>query len=130
MSHRNSLGKILYVDDEPDILEIVKLALERIGGFEVEVSANGKEALERISEVSPDLILMDVMMPGMDGPTTLAEMRRNPQCKHIPVIFITAKVQSLEIGQLRQLGALDVIAKPFDPIELSSQIEAIWRKAS
>ena len=128
MSNDRSLQKILYVDDEPDISEIVKLSLERLGGFTVEVCYNGKEALKKIAEVMPDMLLMDVMMPEMDGPTALREIRRDDRYNHIPVVFVTAKVQPYEIEQFRQLGAEDVIAKPFDPMELSKQIELIWKR--
>lgn len=121
------LKKILYVDDEPDISEIVKLSLERLGGLDVEVAYNGKEALDKISDVMPDMLLLDVMMPEMDGPTTLRELRKDERYNHIPVVFVTAKVQPYEIDHFRQLGAADVIAKPFDPLELSSQIKTIWQ---
>lgn len=130
MANDKPLQKILYVDDEPDISEIVKLSLERLGGFDVAVCYNGKEALTKIAEIMPDMLLMDVMMPEMDGPTALREIRKDERYKHIPIVFVTAKVQPYEIEHFRQLGAADVIAKPFDPMELSKQIEEIWRKSN
>lgn len=127
MADSGGLKKILYVDDEPDISEIVKLSLERLGGYEVSVCANGKQALEMAPGFAPDMILLDVMMPEMDGPTALQELRKQEQFKEVPIVFVTAKVQPYEIEHFHEIGAADVIAKPFDPITLSDQIEAIWQ---
>ncbi len=121
-----SLTRILLVEDEPDIQVIARLALERIGGFRVHVCSNGHEALEQAQDYMPDLILLDVMMPGMDGPTTLGELRQMPAIAAVPVIFMTAKVQPHEVQEYKALGALDVISKPFDPLTLSSTIKNIW----
>src|SRR6185295_14804561 len=112
----SQLQRILYVEDEPDIREVAKLALEVVGGFTVELCASGEEALASLSRFAPDLILLDVMMPGMDGPTTLQALRSVPRAQHIPAIFMTAKIQPQEILQLKHIGALDVIPKPFDPM--------------
>ena len=120
------LQRILYIEDEPDIREIAKIALESVGGFTVEVCASGGEALDAASVFAPDLILLDVMMPGMDGPTTLKTLRTLEQTEETPVIFMTAKAQSHEIERFRNLGALDVITKPFDPMTLSDVIRGIW----
>lgn len=120
------LNKILHVEDEPDIQEIARLALETIGGFTVETCSSGQEALEGVSAFRPDLILLDVMMSGMDGPTTLGELRKLPETAKTPIIFMTAKVQSGEIDQFKGMGAIDVIAKPFDPTTLSDQIREIF----
>lgn len=120
------LNKVLYVEDEPDIHEIVKLALERLGGYQVSVCDNGNDALAMVGDFQPDLILLDVMMPGMDGPTTLAELRKINEFKDCPIVFMTAKVQANEIQHLLDLGAADVISKPFDPIALSEQLQKIW----
>ena len=120
------LNKILYVEDEPDIQTIAKLALETIGGFTLEVCSSGAEALKRGPDFTPDLILMDVMMPGMDGPTTLTELRKLSGLTDTPIVFMTAKVQPQEIAEFKQLGAVEVIAKPFDPMTLSEQINTIW----
>lgn len=126
MADSDGLEKILYVDDEPDISEIVKLSLERLGGYEVSVCGNGKQALEMAPGFAPDMILLDVMMPEMDGPTTLQELRKLEQFNEVPVVFVTAKVQPYEIEHFREIGAADVIAKPFDPLTLSDQVERIW----
>lgn len=122
-----ALSKILYVEDEPDIQTIAKLALETIGGFTLEVCSSGKEALEKGQDFTPDLILMDVMMPGMDGPTTFTELRKLVGLADTPIVFMTAKVQPQEIAELKKLGAIEVIAKPFDPMTLSEKIEGIWQ---
>ena len=120
------LKRILYVEDEPDIQAIAKLALEAIGGFEVMVCSSGKEALENVIAFSPDLILLDVMMPGMDGPATLQAMRDLPELSQTPAIFMTAKVQPQEVAGYKILGALDVIPKPFDPMTLAENVRKIW----
>ena len=120
------LNKILCVEDEPDIQAITKLALETVGGFTIETCSSGREALLRAPEFGPDLILLDVMMPGMDGPETLHALRALPGFEATPVIFMTAKAMASEIQKYKDLGALDVIPKPFDPMTLSDQIKAIW----
>jgi CheY-like chemotaxis protein len=121
-----TLQKIMYVEDEQDIQAVARLALEAVGGFTVRICSTGPEALTVAGEFSPDLILLDVMMPGMDGPSTLRSLRALPAVSGIPVVFLTAKVQPAEVAHLRSLGALDVIAKPFDPMKLSDQVREIW----
>jgi CheY-like chemotaxis protein len=123
------LKKILHVEDEPDIREIALLALETVGGFSVESCGSGDEALEKAPGFMPDLFLMDIMMPGMDGPATLVELRKMPEFADTPVIFMTAKAQAQEVVRFKELGAIDVITKPFDPITLSDQIRKIWDNA-
>lgn len=120
------LERILYVEDEPDIQAVARLALENVGGFTVKICASGEEAIEEAAEFGPDMILLDVMMPGMDGPTTLSELRKQPGLGTTPVAFMTAKVQPTEIEHFKSLGAQDVIAKPFDPMRLAEQVRAIW----
>ena len=120
------LERILYVEDEPDIQAVARLALEHLGGFTVEVCSSGNEALSKITTYAPDLILLDVMMPGMDGPTTLAELRKLPACAATPVVFMTAKVQPQEVAHYLSLGAIDVIPKPFDPMTLADKVRSIW----
>lgn len=120
------LDRILYVEDEPDIQQIARLALELVGKFTVHVCSSGAEALADAPAFNPDLILLDVMMPGMDGPTTLKALREIPATARTPVVFMTAKVQPNEVAQYRALGALDVITKPFDPMTLPDAIRAIW----
>lgn len=126
----STLNTILYVEDEPDIRTVAQLALETVGGFTLKVCGNGEEAVLAGPSFKPDLLLLDVMMPGMDGPTTLAALRKAPSLKDTPVIFMTAKVQPSEIQQYRDLGALDVIAKPFDPMTLADQVRDIWARAN
>ena len=121
-----SLARILYVEDEPDIRAIAQMALEAVGGFTVIACASGSEALASAPGANADLLLLDVMMPGMDGPSTLKALRELPATANTPVIFMTAKVQAAEVAQYRELGAIDVIHKPFDPMELAAQINRIW----
>lgn len=123
------MQRILYVEDEPDIQTIAKIALESVGGFTVKVCSSGREALQCVAGFSPDLVLMDVMMPEMDGPTTLARLRELPEAEKTPVIFMTAKVQPDEVAHFKSLGAIEVIAKPFDPMRLSEQVRAAWLEA-
>jgi CheY-like chemotaxis protein len=120
------LARILYVEDEPDIRAIAQMALEAVGGFTVIACASGSEALASAPGAGADLLLLDVMMPGMDGPSTLKALRELSATANTPVIFMTAKVQAAEVAQYRELGAIDVIHKPFDPMELSTQINRIW----
>ena len=123
------LKRILYVEDEPNIRTIAVTVLEAVGGFTVITCSSGKLALETAPTANADLILLDVMMPEMDGPATLKALRQIPQTAQTPVIFMTAKVQASEILHYKNLGAIDVIAKPFDPMTLSAQISEIWQRA-
>jgi len=123
-----ALQRILYVEDEPDIQTVARLALEMLGGFTVEICSSGTEALARAPEFVPDLILLDVMMPGMDGPTVLARLRELPGTAATPVDFMTAKFQPQEVAEYRSLGAVEVIGKPFDPVALPGQVREIWRR--
>ena len=120
--------RILYAEDEEDIRVIAQIALEDIGGFVVKYCANGKEILAEVKNFQPDLLLLDVMMPEMDGPTTLQELRKQKESMNIPAIFMTAKIQPAEILQYKAMGVLDVIIKPFDPMKLSENIHAVWEK--
>lgn len=123
------LNKILYVEDEEDIRTVAQLALETVGGLTLLPCSKGEQALQEGPDFAPDLILLDVMMPGMDGPATLAALRELDTLQDVPVIFMTAKVQPSEVQRYRELGALDVIAKPFDPMTLADQVRAIWNRA-
>jgi two-component system, OmpR family, response regulator len=120
------LRRIMCVDDEDDILEVVRLCLEMVGGLEVVCCHGGQEALEQIPVVRPDLILLDVMMPGMDGPATLRQLQTSGAGKDIPIVFMTARIRNLETEEYMRLGASGVVAKPFDPSTLSSDIARIW----
>ena len=128
MGSTMSLKRILYVEDDPDIQAVAMLALELVGGYTIEAFTSGQEAIEGAAEFSPDLILLDVMMPGMDGPTTLKKLREQPSLAGIPVVFLTAKVQDTEVAHYKSLGALDVIAKPFDAMSLAGQVNIIWKR--
>ncbi len=122
------LERILLVDDEADIRQIARLALEAVGGFKVRECASGLAAPKAIEEFAPQLILMDMMMPGQDGVETLKALRAAGGASRIPVVFMTAKVQPQEVSAFRSLGALDVIAKPFDPMTLSQTVRKIWER--
>lgn len=118
---------ILYAEDEDDIRSIAQIALEDIGGFKVTYCDSGKKVLQAAETFVPDLLLLDVMMPGLDGPGTLQELRKNPDYIHVPVIFMTAKIQPAEIEEYRAMGAIDVIPKPFDPVTLADTLKQALR---
>ena len=120
-----AISKVLIVDDDEDIRTVGEVAARRVGQWEVVLAASGEEALERALQEQPDVILLDVMMPGMDGPTTLAHLRRSPRTSGIPVIFLTARAQSHEVERYLALGADGVIAKPFEAMTLPDQIRRI-----
>jgi len=122
------LRRILHVEDDADIREIATVALEAFGGFDVASCAGGEEALARVTDFTPDLLLLDVMMPGRDGPATLAALRALPATAHTPAVFMTAKTQAFEIAAFEALGAIGVITKPFDPATLSEQLRALWER--
>jgi CheY-like chemotaxis protein len=119
------IKSVLLVDDEPDIRTIGSMSLRRVGKWEVRAASSGKEGLELATAQTPDVILLDVMMPEMDGPATLAALRAVPSLADVPVIFMTAKVQSKEIERWLALGAVGVIRKPFDPMTLPAEIRAL-----
>jgi CheY-like chemotaxis protein len=120
-----TIAKILIVDDDEDIRMVSEVVARRIGQWEVVLAASGEEALERASEEQPDVILLDVMMPGMDGPATLEQLRRDSATAAIPVIFLTARAQSHEIERYLALGADGVIVKPFEAMTLPDRIRQI-----
>ena len=120
------LRRILLVEDDPDIRAIARLAMESVGRFEVRACASGREVLPVVREFKPDLILLDVMMPGMDGPATLQALRGEPGAGAIPVVFMTAKADTADRAHYHRLGVAGVIAKPFDPMTLCDEIRAIW----
>jgi CheY-like chemotaxis protein len=117
--------KVLYVDDEADIREIASLSLELDPEITVRCESTGAGAVVSAADWLPDAILLDVMMPNMDGPSTLARLREREATNRTPVIFITARAQSREIEELKSLGALDVITKPFDPMSLAATVRRI-----
>jgi len=116
--------RILLVDDEPDIREVVDVSLGLDREFATRACASGADALVTAAEWSPSLILLDVMMPLMDGPTTLANLRKNPRTAHIPVVFLTARTQASEVEQYISLGAQGVLSKPFDPMTLAASVRS------
>ena len=116
--------KLLHVDDDEDILEIAKMALEISGDIEVVQCTSGHDALWKANEFIPDVFLLDVMMPDMTGPQTLEKFRERPSLKNVPVIFMTARASTANQKELFDLGAIDVISKPFDPLTLSTQIKS------
>lgn len=121
--------KILYAEDEPDVQTIVEISVWSTSNYEIKTCKNGKLLLECVEEYKPDLILLDVMMPEMDGPTTYKNLQLNEKTKYIPVIFITAKAQTHEVELFKETGVIGVITKPFDPITLCSDIQNIWDSA-
>lgn len=116
--------KLLHVDDDADILEIAKMAFEIAGDIDGFQCISGYDALREVNEFIPDVFLLDVMMPGMTGPQTLEKLREMPGLKNVPVIFMTARVSTTDKKELFDLGAIDVISKPFDPLTLSAQIKS------
>lgn len=121
------LHKIMCIDDEPDILEIVRASLEAGGNYMVTTCSSGKEALDTIGDVKPDLILLDMLIPAMDGVTIFGKLRSYFSMKAVPVIFITAMVQPKEVSSYIDLGAAGVIMKPFDPMKLAAEVESLWK---
>jgi CheY-like chemotaxis protein len=114
--------RILIIDDEEDILEIVELALQVVGGWQVVTAASGIEGLAVAKQEQPDAILLDMMMPDLDGISTLTILRATLETQHIPVILITAKEKNVNRNKLAELGVTSVIAKPFDPMTLAEQV--------
>ena len=122
--------RLLHIDDEPDIRDVVALSLGIDPEFVVRGCNSGAEGLVAATEWRPDVILLDVMMPGMDGPTTLSKLRENPRTGGIPVVFLTARVQSSERAHLASLGATGVIAKPFDPMTFAASVRSQMQPAN
>ena len=116
--------KVLVIDDEPDIRRIARLGLTKVGKMDVVEASNGTEGLARAKAERPDAILLDVMMPGLDGPSTLARLREDPDTAAVPVVFLTAKAIAAEVDRLRALGAAGVLTKPFDPMTLARELRA------
>ncbi|WP_296130859.1 response regulator [Pseudomonas sp. Ga0074129] len=123
------LQRILHVEDDPSIQAVARVALEAVGGFQVLSCSSGQAALDQLVAFAPDFILLDVMMPDMDGPQTLAHIAQLIDIEQVPVAFMTAKVQPAEIAHYRSLGARDVIIKPFDPMQLAAQVRKIWSQS-
>lgn len=121
--------RVLYVEDDPDIRAIARMALEVLGGFEVRICASGPEAVAAPTSFAPDIVVLDVMMPRMDGRTTLAELRRVAGLERVPAVFVTAKVEPDDVERYRESGVIGVIKKPFDPLTLADQIRSLAESA-
>lgn len=121
--------RILLIEDDPDIQKMVRLSLLYQGGHQVSVASGGVEGLQKAASESPDLILLDVMMPEMDGYETCKRLKSQPGTRHIPVVFLSARAQQAEIQKGRDLGAVGYLVKPFDPMALSSQLDTIMNSA-
>lgn len=120
------LKKILYAEDEPDIQTVVQMIIEAMSSYELKICDNGKKLLDCVDDYNPDLILLDVMMPEMDGLTTFKNLQASEKTKKIPVIFMTAKAQVHEVQKLMDLGVIGIITKPFDPVGLCPEITKLW----
>jgi CheY-like chemotaxis protein len=118
--------KVLIIDDDPDIRLIVRVSLSR-HGFSVAEATSGPAGLRAARDDRPDVIVLDVMMPEMDGPDTLRAILEDPALAGVPVVFLTAKAMRSEIERLRALGAAGVLLKPFDPLSLAAELEAVLR---
>ena len=122
------LKHILCIDDEEDILEVASMCLEAVGGLKVSRATSGNDGISVARQEKPDVILLDVMMPLMDGPTTLKKIMQDDSLKKIPVIFMTARAQPEEVKKYLSYGAIDVIEKPFDPMLLAQQVQQVWSR--
>ncbi|HEY9681089.1 MAG TPA: response regulator [Oculatellaceae cyanobacterium] len=123
----SEIKKVLLVDDDQNIRFVAQMSLEGLTTWEITAAESGEDALKKVSDKIPDVILLDMMMPGMDGPTTFAKLRERAELANVPVIFMTAKVQTHEVESYLQLGAAGVITKPFDPMSLADEIRQIVR---
>lgn len=123
------LQRILIADDEPDLLEITRVSLQTLGGYEVATCESGEDFLRLLPTFGPDLVVIDVLMPDMGGLEILREMRRMEGFQSVPVIFLTGLVLDRDLRKLRESDAADVITKPFDPMTLPSRIDAVWKAA-
>lgn len=120
------LHHILCVDDESDILEVARLSLEIVGQYKVSVCCSGSQALDEVERLMPDLILLDVMMPKLNGPDTFAALKARPSVRDIPVALMTARVQPSEVAAYMRLGVCGVVAKPFDALYLANDVLELW----
>ena len=123
------MRRILIIDDEDDIREVAALSLEATAGWQILTASSGAEGISIASTQKPDAILMDVMMPGVDGPTTFRNMQQIPAVSNIPVLLLTAKVQGVDQRRFADLGVAAVLLKPFDPLTLAQQISDVlgWK---
>ena len=119
--------RVMCVEDDADIRMILEFSLHKLGGFELRLCASGQEALDQVATFAPDLVLLDVMMPGLSGPQTLALLRKMPVMRGVPVVFLTAKAMLNEVEELLQQGATGLIVKPFDPVKLPENVRFYWQ---
>jgi DNA-binding response OmpR family regulator len=126
IEHDGILRRIMLVEDDIDIQDIVTMALEDVGGYEVFVCGDGPTAIRMVGSIKPDLIMLDWMMPGLDGGQTLAALQDSGSIDSVPVVFMTAKAQPEELKRMVDIGGTDVVTKPFDPMDLSRRIQGIW----
>ena len=123
-----ALNRICYVEDDEDIQRIVRMSLERVGKMTVEVVGDPTMALEAMTAFKPDLVMLDWMMPKMDGPAVFRQMKLRPETASLPVVFITAKAAQRDLDELIKMGAAGTISKPFSPKDLPDQLREIWKK--
>lgn len=123
-----ALERVLHVEDDPSIILVTRVTLQKLGKMQVLSCESGKQALEKAATFNPQLILLDVMMPGMDGPTTLGELGKHMNLDNVLILFMTAKVQDAEIDYYHSIGARGVIIKPFDPMTLVDQLQRHWQQ--
>jgi two-component system OmpR family response regulator len=128
MRRPGKLARIIYVDDDPHLRELVRMILSRDTGVTVRTASSGPEAVNEALRARPDLMLLDVIMPEIDGPATLVLLRSYPALRSIPVVFVTASATQQEVMGLRALGVAGVISKPFDPGTLMTQVREIWAR--
>lgn len=123
------LKRVMLVEDDPDIAMLAQIAIEEFGGLSFVHHASGKDAVDEVAANPPDLVVLDYRMPGMNGEEVMAAMRQTPSGADLPIVFMTASLMPQHVDRLRQLGALDVLPKPFDPLTLADQLKAVWARA-
>ncbi|SDI39198.1 response regulator [Lutimaribacter saemankumensis] len=123
---RDKLETVMFVEDDPDMFPLIELSLSQLGGLKAFGFMSGAEAIEAAAEINPQFILLDVMMPVMDGPTTLAKLREIRGFEGKPAAFLTAKVNPADVEYLRSLDVVKVFSKPFDPVSLPKEIRRLW----
>ena len=122
----DTLRRIIFIDDEPDILQIASLCLESVGKIKVSARATARGLNDFVDRIQPDMILLDVMMPEIDGPAAMRDLRKDARFDHIPVVFMTARIQPEEVREYMDMGAIGVVAKPFDPMGISNELKKLW----
>ncbi|QEW28566.1 Transcriptional regulatory protein OmpR [Roseovarius indicus] len=125
-SDMSELERVLFVDDDPAIRDLIDVALSTVGGLSVRGFSSGEEAVAAAEAFGPQLLLLDVMMPDMDGPMTMSALKSLDSLASAPAVFLTAKVHGKEVDRLMGLGAVKVLSKPFDPMTLADELRAIW----